>query len=92
MTTEEAVWLVEVFLPKWNHGLRGNTMDYWYEAERILKGADKIEPRSCPCHWKGLAMEVKARYSQHQETITKLYEDYKNPTPEPLARGRKRKS
>lgn len=74
MTKEEAVWLVDVFLPYWNRGLRGNTIDVWYEAERILRDKDKIEPRSCPCHWKGMAMEIKARYSQRQAEIEQLYE------------------
>ena len=90
MTQQEAVWLVEEFLPYWDRGLRGNTMPIWYESERILRDRDEIEPRSCPCQWRGLAMEVKARYSQRQEEIDKLYEEATQP--KTTTRGRPKKS
>ena len=91
MTTEEAVWLVDVFLPYWNQGLRGKTMPIWYEAERILRGKTEIEPRSCVCHWKGMAMEVKARYSQRQTEIETLYNDYQTSLTK-TTRGRRKKN
>jgi len=87
MTKQEAVWLVEEFLPYWDRGLRGNTIGIWYEAERILLGAEQINKRECTCHWKGLAMEVKARYNQHQPTIEALYNE-----PEKTKRGRPKKT
>ena len=75
MTTQEAVWLIDEFKPYWERGLRGKTMPFWYEAERILRDRTEIEVRSCPCHWRGLAMEVKARYSQREQEILSLYEE-----------------
>lgn len=86
MTKAEAVWLVEEFLPYWDRGLRGNTMPIWYKAEMILRDRDEIEPRSCPCHWRGLALEVKARYNQRQAEIEALYNE-----PEKAKKGRPRK-
>ena len=86
MTKQDVVWLVEEFLPYWDRGLRGNTIEYWYRAEMILRDRDEIEPRSCPCHWKGLAMEVKARYSQRQTEIDTIYNE-----PEKTKKGRPKK-
>lgn len=94
MTQQDAVYLVDEFLPYWDRGLRGNTITFWYEAERILRDRSEIEPRSCPCHWRGMAMEVKARYNQRQQEITDLYEQATNPIPakSTRTRGRKKKS
>ena len=86
MTKEEVVWLVEEFLPYWDRGLRGNTMPIWYKAEMILTEATNINPRSCPCHWRNVALEVKARYSQRQEEIERIYNE-----PEKTTRGRPKK-
>ncbi len=73
MTTEEAVYIVEKWYPIRDGALRSNTIGVWYEAERILRGWDEIQARSCSCEYKTLARMVKSFYSQYEAEIKELY-------------------
>jgi len=74
MTREEAVYLVEKWYPIRDLALRNSTIDVWYEAERILRGWDKTQPRGCKCEYRTLARLVKSFYSQYETEIKELYE------------------
>lgn len=77
MTTEEAVWIVEVFDKVRDLALRNKTIDKWYEAERILRGWDKTQPRSCSCEYRTLARLVQSFRSQYDSEIMRLYNEAK---------------
>ena len=78
MTKEEAIFLVEKF-EKQALGLilKGKVTDYYYEAERILRGWDKIKKRGCTCEYKNMARIVNGLFDQHKPEIYKLYEEAK---------------
>lgn len=73
MTTEEAVYIMEKWYPIRDMALNNKTIGVWYEAERILRGWDKTQPRSCSCEYRTLARLVKSFFSQHEATIKELY-------------------
>ena len=73
MTQSEAVYIVEKWYPIRDMALKNNTIDVWLEAERILRGWDKIQSRSCSCEYKALARMVKSFYSQYEVDIKELY-------------------
>lgn len=79
MTLQEAIWLKEVFIDK-HQGLilKGETLKAYYEAERILKGKDKIDKRPCTCQFKDLARIVNSLVDQYQSEIERLYEESEN--------------
>ncbi len=88
MTQQEAVWIVDVWDIEYSKfALTRNTINQWYEAERILSGRDKISPRSCSCEWRVVARQVHALRNQHDVEIQKLYNESKTTTPK---RGRKK--
>lgn len=73
MTTEEAVYIVEKWYPIRDGSLNKKTIGVWYEAERILRGWDKTQPRSCSCEYRTLARLVKSYYSQYESKVMELY-------------------
>lgn len=73
MTTEEAVYIVEKWYPIRDMALNNKTIGVWYEAERILRGWDKTQPRSCSCEYRTLARLVKSYYSQYESQVMELY-------------------
>lgn len=73
MTTEEAVYIMEKWYPIKDMALNNKTISVWYEAERILRGWDKTQPRSCSCEYRTLARLVHSFYSQYETEIKKLY-------------------
>ena len=81
MTTQDAIWLREEFIGK-HQGkiLKGATLNAYYEAERVLKGKDKIDRRPCTCQFKDLARIVNSLVEQYQSEIDRLYEENKNNT------------
>ena len=81
MTTQEAIWLKEEFITK-HQGrmLKGATLNAYYEAERVLKGKDKIDRRPCTCQFKDLARLVNSLVEQYQSEIDRLYEEEKRNT------------
>ena len=90
LTTEDAKWIIEYYDKEVNgRTLRGKVMEGYYEAERILSGWDKTQPRGCSCQWRQVAMGVHALRNRHNDEIIKLYEQATKPTPK---RGRKKAS
>jgi len=88
LTTEDAKWIKDYYY-KEVHGrtLRGDIMNGYYEAERILNGWDEIQRRGCSCQWRNVAMGVHALLGRYKEEIDKLYEQATTPK-----RGRKKRS
>ena len=79
MTQEEAVWLKEHFEKKcYKATIKGHVLGCYYEAERILRGKDKINKRGCACQYRDMAKTVNSMFDQHQVTINKLYEEAKS--------------
>jgi len=79
MTQEEAVWLKEHFEKKCKGAtIKGNVLGCYYEAERILRGKDKINRRGCACQYKDLARVVNSMFDQYSTQINELYEEAKN--------------
>lgn len=78
MSTEEAIWLKEVF-EKEHQGkiLKGATLNAYYEAERILKNKDSINKRPCTCQFKDLARLVNSLMDQYSSQINELYGEQK---------------
>ena len=78
MTQKEAIFLKEEF-EKNALGLilKGRVLDTYYEAERILRGWDKPNRRSCSCDFKNMARITTSLFEQNYETINKLYEQAK---------------
>lgn len=76
MTREQAVWLKEEFIA--NHQgkiLKGATLNAYYEAERILRGKDKIDRRGCSCQHKDLSKAVNSMIDQYTPNINQLYDE-----------------
>ena len=74
MTLEEAVYIMEKWYPIRDGSLNKKTIGVWFEAERILRGWDKIQVRTCSCEYKTLARLVKSFFSQYETEIRGLYE------------------
>lgn len=77
MTKEEAVYIVDVWEPIKNFGLNSKNINIWYEAERILRGWDKIQPRGCSCEYKTLARLVHSFREQYDNDVMRLYGEAK---------------
>lgn len=77
MTTEEAVYIVEQWVPIKDRGLTNKTIDVWYETERILRGWTKPQHRGCKCEYKALSRMVHSFYSQYESEINELYNGFK---------------
>ena len=73
MTTKEAVYIMEKWFPIRDGALNNPTIGVWYETERILRGWDKTQPRSCSCEYRVLARLVKSFFSQYESEIRELY-------------------
>lgn len=79
MTHEHAIWLKEHFEKKcYRATLKGSTVGCYYEAERILRGKDKINKRGCTCQHKDMGKLVNSMFDQYSAQINKLYEEAKN--------------
>jgi len=73
MTTEEATYIMEKWYPIRDGAFYNPTIGIWNEAERILRGWDKPQPRSCSCEYKTQARMVKSFFSQYETQIRELY-------------------
>ena len=58
MKDSEVVWLKEIFPYHKGKTIRGETYVVYLEAERILKGRESVQKRTCSCQYRGLAEEV----------------------------------
>ena len=78
MTQKEAIFLKEEF-EKNAKGLilKGRVLDTYYEAERILRGWDKVQRRGCSCDFKNMARIVGSLFEENYETINQVYEQAK---------------
>ena len=70
MTQEQAKWLEEVWKPRcyqriWRKEVPGMS----FEAERIMRGWEHSQPRSCTCHYKAAAVQINSLYDQYQQLI-----------------------
>ena len=89
MTKDDAIWIKEVFYPHYyNTTLNSKSMVGYYEAERILNGAEKINVRGCNCQWRHVGRLVHNLLEMNIDTINKLYEEAT--APQPTKRGRKK--
>lgn len=61
------LYLKEEFPKFQGRGLRGEVLQAYYEAERILKGLDKINKRTCGCNYGAMGREVDRLYTQWQK-------------------------
>jgi len=77
MTREEAIWIVDEFDKVRDLALNNKTINKWYEAERILRGWNKTQPRSCKCEYRTLARLVQSFREQYDSQIMELYAESK---------------
>ena len=78
MTQKDAIFLKEEFEKNaLGRILKGRVLDTYYEAERILRGWDKPQRRSCSCDFKNMARITTSLFEQNYDTINKLYEQAK---------------
>lgn len=66
MSEAEQRWLDEVFPTHQGKMVRGEVLQAYYEAERILKGKQTIQKRGCSCQFTGMAREVDRLYEQYR--------------------------
>lgn len=64
MSSEDRQWLIEEFPKYRGRTMMKKTVDAYLKAEKILNGWDKINPRTCSCHLRGLADTVNAAYGK----------------------------
>jgi len=72
---KEAEWLVEFSKNTLGLKLQGQVLEDYYEAERLLKGKDEIDKRSCTCHYKSLAKMVNSLWDQYKQTVLDIYNE-----------------
>ena len=76
-STEEAIWLIEVFKNNtYLRGFKGDVKANYEEAERILRGWDKTNPRSCSCDFPALTRITNSFFEQYQAQILELYNEH----------------
>ena len=62
MNLEDKAWLRNKF-PEYQHRtLKGEVLENYYLAEKLLTGADSINRRSCGCNLRGMASQVNKLY------------------------------
>lgn len=64
MSEQEEKWLEEVFPQHRGRTIRKETLSVYYEAERLLRGKEKIEKRSCSCQFRSMAESVHVLYDR----------------------------
>ena len=70
MTEGEKNWLLRVFPQFRDRTLRGEVVDAYYEAERILLKKEQITTRGCSCEYRSLATNVNKLYDLWLEKNT----------------------
>jgi len=74
LTPEQDKWLEEVFKPTMHLTLRKEVLFNYYEAEKILTGANRHLTRGCSCELGGLKNKVVDLYNRYEtkkkETIS----------------------
>ena len=75
LTYDEAKWLVDFSKNTLGLRLQGKVVEDYYEAERLLRGLDKIDRRSCTCHYKSLAKMVSSLWDQYKQQVTEVYDN-----------------
>jgi len=58
LTPEQDKWLEEVFKPSMHLTIRGQVLTNYYEAEKLLTGANRHLTRGCSCELNGLKNKV----------------------------------
>ena len=91
MEKTEAKWIVDYFDTQCaNRGFKNGVKECYLEAERILRGWDKIQPRSCSCEYPALTRMVHSMREQYDSQIMELYNEQDDTTTS-TKRGRKSK-
>ncbi len=62
MNENDIKYLKEEFPKFQGRRIKGEVLNSYYEAERILKGMEKINRRSCGCNYAAMGREVDALY------------------------------
>ena len=62
MNTIERQFLLNTFPEFKGRTMKGEVLQKYYEAERILNGYKAIKKRSCGCHYAGMGREVDKKY------------------------------
>jgi hypothetical protein len=74
LTPEQDKWLEEVFKPTMHLTIRGQVLTNYYEAEKLLTGANRHLTRGCSCELGGLKTKVVDLYNRYEakkkETIS----------------------
>ena len=95
-STEEAIWLIEVFKNNtYLRGFKGDVKANYEKAEMILRGWDKTNPRSCSCDFPALTRITNSFFEQYEAQIMEIYNESKEYTPSTTTTtksGRKRRS
>lgn len=64
MSPEDKKWLIEEFPNFKGRTMMKQTLQAYYRAEMLLNGWEKVKPRTCSCHLRGLADGVNALYGK----------------------------
>jgi len=66
LTPEQDQWLEEVFKPSMHLTLRKEVLFNYYEAEKLLTGANRHLTRGCSCELGGLKTKVVDLYNRYE--------------------------
>jgi len=73
---EQAIWLVEVFKANtYGRGFKGDVKANYEEAERLLRGWDKPNVRTCSCEYTALTRVTNSFYDQYEAQIMEKYNE-----------------
>lgn len=70
MSEQDKQWLIEEFPKYRGRILRGEVLDSYYKAEKILKNLTTIKKRGCSCEYKSLGIQVDNLYEKFIERLT----------------------
>ena len=96
-STEEAIWLIEVFKNNtYLRGFKGDVKANYEKAEMILRGWNKTNPRSCSCDFPALTRITNSFFEQYEAQIMEIYNgestQYTSSTTTTTKSGRKKQS
>ena len=69
MNKEQIKWLQNIFPQYRDRVMRADTLQAYYEAERILLGLEQINKRGCSCNYKRMQAEINKLYDTWQMQI-----------------------
>jgi predicted secreted acid phosphatase len=72
LTQENALWLVEKYVPRMGGIINGKTMDEYFVPARTMLMGKKVDRPGCGCHFKSYVMMTNSLYNQHEAEIRNI--------------------